>query len=92
MRLFNHVGFVENHAGEFVPPTIFITFVELERFTKGKAERKSYRDKLSHWIKNGETMKGEPGYTGDDREMQYFAPTTAKASKSTPKYTPALSS
>ncbi|MGN1215548.1 MAG: hypothetical protein ACI4TJ_04790, partial [Candidatus Cryptobacteroides sp.] len=34
------------------------------------AECKSYRDRLFHWIKNGGTMKGKPGYTGNDREMQ----------------------
>ncbi|MGN1216280.1 MAG: hypothetical protein ACI4TJ_08540, partial [Candidatus Cryptobacteroides sp.] len=34
------------------------------------AECKSYRDRLFHWIKNGGIMKGEPGYTGNDQEMQ----------------------
>ena len=69
-HIISQFGFVENRTGEFAPPTIFITFVEMGRFTKSEAECKSYRDRLFHWIKNGGMMKEKPEYTGNDREMQ----------------------
>ena len=69
-HIISQFGFVENRTGEFAPPTIFITFVEMGRFTKSEAECKSYRDRLFHWMKNGGMMKEEPEYTGNDREMQ----------------------
>ncbi|MDD6252770.1 MAG: PD-(D/E)XK nuclease family transposase [Bacteroidales bacterium] len=69
-HIISQFGFVENRTGEFAPPTIFITFVELGRFTKCAAECGSYRDRLFHWIKNGWMMNADPDYAGKDPEMR----------------------
>ena len=44
---------VEERTGELAPPTIFVNFAEVKRFTKTLPECSSDRDYLFYWFLNG---------------------------------------
>ncbi len=44
---------VEERTGELAPPTIFVNFAEVKRFTKTLSECSSDRDYLFYWFLNG---------------------------------------
>ena len=44
---------VEERTGELAPPTIFVNFAEVKRFTKTLSECSSDRDFLFYWFLNG---------------------------------------
>lgn len=49
----SNYGMTELRTGELARPTIFLNFVELERFTKGLSECETERDWLFYWFKHG---------------------------------------
>ncbi len=44
---------MEERTGELAPPTIFVNFAEVKRFTKTLPECSSDRDYLFYWFLNG---------------------------------------
>ncbi len=60
---------IEQRTHEFAPQTIFVNFVELDRFTKPMSECESERDCLFYWFKHGWEMDEAPG---DVREVGFL--------------------
>ena len=59
-HIISHYVFREKRTGEFAPPTISVTFVELGRFTKSEDECVSDRDKLFYIFKHSGLFKEMP--------------------------------
>lgn len=75
-RLISEYLFIEKRTGEFAPPTIFITFVELGRFTKTEAECRSERDRVFYWFNNSYMASETPTCASGDPEMQSLVEAT----------------
>lgn len=75
-HLISEYRFIEKRTKEFAPPTIFITFVELGRFTKGEAECRSERDRVFFWFNNSCMAEESPSCASDDPEMQSLVEAT----------------
>ncbi len=75
-HLISEYRFIEKRTKEFAPPTIFITFVELGRFTKGEAECRSERDRVFYWFNNSYMAEEIPSCASDDPEMQCLVEAT----------------
>lgn len=75
-RLISEYLFIEKRTGEFAPPTIFITFVELGRFAKTEAECRSERDRVFYWFNNSYMASETPTCASGDPEMQSLVEAT----------------
>lgn len=84
-NLISQFRFMENRTGECAPSTIFITFVELGRFTKTDAECDTERDRLFYWMKHSGERNDKPGYASTDTEMEGLVEATRIAAFSPEK-------
>ena len=73
---FSEYRFIEKRTGEFAPPTIFITFVELGRFGKSEAECLSERDRVFYWFNNSYMADEGPSCASSDPEMHSLVEAT----------------
>ncbi len=75
-HLISEYRFIEKRTKEFAPPAIFLTFVELGRFTKSEAECCSERDRVFYWFNNSYLAQESPSYVSVDPEMQSLVEAT----------------
>lgn len=75
-HLISEYRFIEKRTKEFAPPTIFISFVELGRFTKTEGECRSERDRVFYWFNNSCIAKESPSCASYDPKMQSLVEAT----------------
>lgn len=75
-HLISEYRFIEKRTGDFAPPTIFITFVELGRFSKSEADCRSERDRVFYWFNNSCLASDIPLCASGDPEMQTLVEAT----------------
>ena len=75
-HLISEYRFIEKRTGEFAPPTIFITFVELGRFGKSEDKCLNERDRVFYWFNNSYMADESPSCASSDPEMHSLVEAT----------------